>query len=284
MSRWTYSIRGISERRCPLTDRGGEYQGDDFVTYLKEKGMDQKLNIHDMHHQTGVAEHRNRTIVERIKALLHASGLPKNLWGEAAHHVVWLLNRTTTKAVEGMTPYKVAFGKKPNLKGVREWGEKVYVRVEKGTKLGGMLGREGGWGWMKNQRGGRIYWPDTKAISVERNIYFDNLLANCLDEEEESVNIIKMIGDLPVADDLPLVDREDPAIPPVAINQPTVEPDPVSDTQDTSDAEVSNKCICKPTKKILDLLGGHTSWRTSLTTWDAETDYGLDSQCRRVRR
>jgi len=46
------------------------------------------------------------------------SGLPKFLWGEVAKHVVWLLNRMTTKAVEGMTPYKAAFGKKPNLKGI----------------------------------------------------------------------------------------------------------------------------------------------------------------------
>ena len=114
------------------------------MEYLKSKGTHQKLNVHDTHHQTGVAERQNQTIAERIHALLHASGLPKNLWGEVARHVVWLLNRTMTKAVEGMTPYEAAFGKKPNLKGVCEWGENVYVRVEKGTKLGGHV-REGKW-------------------------------------------------------------------------------------------------------------------------------------------
>ena len=124
------------------SDRGGEYQGEEFSEYLKTKGTHQKLNVHDTHHQTGVAECCNRTIAERICTLLHASGLPKNLWGEATRHVVWLLNRTTIKVVEGMTPYEAAFEKKPNLKGVREWGEKVYVRVEKGTKLSGRV-REG---------------------------------------------------------------------------------------------------------------------------------------------
>src|SRR5271168_5309901 len=118
------------------SNRGGEYQGEDFVTYLKSKGTHQNLNVHDAHHQTGVAEHRNQTIAERIWALLHASGLLKNLWGKAACHMVWLLNRTTTKAVEGMTLFEAAFGRKPNLKGVRE---NVYVRVEKGTKLGGRV-------------------------------------------------------------------------------------------------------------------------------------------------
>ena len=49
---------------------------------------------------------------------------------------MWLLNRTITKAVEGTTPFEVAFGKKLDLKGVREWGEQVYVRIEGGTKLG----------------------------------------------------------------------------------------------------------------------------------------------------
>ena len=73
------------------TDRGGEYQEEDFVNYLKSKGTHQKLNVHDTPQQVGVAERRNWTIGERIRALLHASGLPKFLWGEAACHVVWLL-------------------------------------------------------------------------------------------------------------------------------------------------------------------------------------------------
>ena len=109
------------------SDWGGEYLDKEFTLYLKKQGVNQKLTVHDMASQNGVVEQRNRTIVERIRALLHASGLPKFLWGEAAHHVVWLMNRTSTKAVDGMTPYEAAFRRKPNLKDVREWGEKVWV-------------------------------------------------------------------------------------------------------------------------------------------------------------
>ena len=109
------------------SDMGREYQGAVFVEDLKSKGTQQKLNVHDTPQQAGVAERRNRMIGEQIRALLHASGLPKFLWGEAAQHVVWLLNMMMTKAVEGMTPFEAAFGKKPDLKDVREWGEKVYV-------------------------------------------------------------------------------------------------------------------------------------------------------------
>ena len=52
------------------------------------------------------------------------------MWGEVARHVVWLMNRTRTTAVVGMTPYKAAFGKKPDLTDVREWGDKVWVHLE----------------------------------------------------------------------------------------------------------------------------------------------------------
>jgi hypothetical protein len=76
-------------------------------------------------------------IVERIHALLDTSGLPRFLWGEAACHVVWLMNRTLTKSVEGKTPFEAAFGSKPDLQHVREWGENVWVCTETGDKLGG---------------------------------------------------------------------------------------------------------------------------------------------------
>lgn len=126
--------------------------------------------VHDTPQHNGFAECRNRTIVERIHALLHSSGLPKMMWGEAAHHVVWLMNRTLTRAIDGMTPYEAAFGKKPDLRHVREWGEKVWVCIEGGDKLGGCV-KEGRWlGIDEHSKGFRIYWPDKRTVTTERNI------------------------------------------------------------------------------------------------------------------
>jgi hypothetical protein len=155
------------------SDQGSEFTGDDFVNYLKLRGTEQKLTIHDTPQHNGVAKCQNRTIVERIRALLHVSGLPRMLWGEVANHAVWLMNQTSTKAVEGMTPYEAVFGKKPDLWNVWEWGEKVWVCIEGGDKLGGRV-REGHWlGSDKKSNGYHIYWPDKQTVTVERNIYFD---------------------------------------------------------------------------------------------------------------
>ena len=51
-----------------------------FILYLKSQGTKQKLTMHDMPAHNGVAECHNHTIMERVHALLHASGLLKSLW------------------------------------------------------------------------------------------------------------------------------------------------------------------------------------------------------------
>ena len=97
-----------------------------------------------------------------------------------------------------MTPFEAAFGKKPNLRGVHEWGETVYVRVQRGTKLGGRV-KEGRWlGLDEESKGVRVYWPDSKTVTVKRNITYDNSSANRFEEELLAVALSKMIADLPV--------------------------------------------------------------------------------------
>jgi hypothetical protein len=49
------------------------------------------------------------------------SGLPKFLWGEAINHAIWLKNQMAIRALlNGKTPYKMWYGKKPNLARLRE--------------------------------------------------------------------------------------------------------------------------------------------------------------------
>ena len=64
--------------------------GNDFVAHLESKGTRQKLSVHDTHEEAGVSERLNRTLFEKVRAMLHASGLPKFLCGESVRHAVWL--------------------------------------------------------------------------------------------------------------------------------------------------------------------------------------------------
>ena len=64
--------------------------------------------VHDTPKHNGVAEWLNWTLLEWVQAMLHASQLPKFLWGEAVKHAVWLKNQTSTRVLDGS--YKISMG------------------------------------------------------------------------------------------------------------------------------------------------------------------------------
>ena len=228
------------------SDRGGEYLGKEFVMYLKAAGMKQKLTVHDTPQHNGIAERLNCTLLEKVRAMLHESGLPHMLWGEAVHHAVWLKNRTPTKALDGGTPLEAATGQKPNLSQAHVWGSRIWVRVEGGTKLGGHVA-EGRWVGVDDNspNGCRVYWLEKRSITVEQNIYWDPSSAEPLSREgeEEETNVPNAILTaptlVPVTNTTPLA----PAIP-IA---PKVQPPP---------KPLVEKQICKPSQHVADILTG----------------------------
>jgi transposase InsO family protein len=92
---WAQTQKGVKIKRL-RSDRGGEYTRNDFTKFLQEQGTERRLTTHDTPQHNGVAESLNRRLVERIRAFLIQSGLPKMLWAEAAQFVIWLKNRTPT--------------------------------------------------------------------------------------------------------------------------------------------------------------------------------------------
>ena len=177
--------------KCLRSDRGGEYLSDEFSAHLKEKGTVRKLVVHDTPEHNGVAERLNRTLLEKVRAMLHESGLPKFLWAEATAHAVYLKNRTWTRTIGETTPFELLNGHKPNLKSLHPWGCKVRVHDDTGSKLDGRskIGRWMGFD-LETKDGHRVYWQEKRRISVERSVKFnveaDEVVAGELSLEGEN--------------------------------------------------------------------------------------------------
>lgn len=60
--------------------------------------------------------------------MLKAKVLPNWFCGEAVLTAVYVLNRSPTKSVEGMTPFEAWYGKKPGVHHLRMFGCIVYVK------------------------------------------------------------------------------------------------------------------------------------------------------------
>ena len=74
-------------------------------------------------------------LMEKVHVLLHTSGMPQNLWGEALCHSTWLKNHTSTRALGGKTPWQAVYGTLPNLIGLKRFGETAWVHDMSGSKL-----------------------------------------------------------------------------------------------------------------------------------------------------
>ncbi|KAJ9561618.1 hypothetical protein OSB04_006778 [Centaurea solstitialis] len=64
--------------------------------------------------QNGVAERRNRTLMDMVRSMIANSSLPQYLWTEALKAAVHILNRVPSKSVP-KTPYELWTGRKPKL-------------------------------------------------------------------------------------------------------------------------------------------------------------------------
>ena len=172
---WAIHHHNINGFKILHTDRGGEYLDGEFTKYFALKGTKQKMAPHNTPEYNGVAEQLNCTLLEKTWAMLHSSGLLKNLWGEAIKHAVWLKNRTATKALPPRkTPYEMLYKKKLILVSLREWGTKVWVHDRSGTKLDGRV-HAGGWvGFDEEGNAHCTYWPEKHSVTVKQSVKFDD--------------------------------------------------------------------------------------------------------------
>ncbi|KAJ4730414.1 Gag/pol protein [Rhynchospora pubera] len=108
------------------TDRGREYLSDEFKRLCDEKGIVRQLTIPGTPQQNGVAERRNRTLLEMVRSMMAQAKLPISFWGDALLTVAYVLNRVPTKSVS-TTPYKLWTSRKPSLVNLRPWGSMAYV-------------------------------------------------------------------------------------------------------------------------------------------------------------
>lgn len=156
------------------TDRGGEFNSYQFTEFCRAQGIKRQLTAPYTPQQNGVVERRNRTVVEMTRSLLKAMQVPDRLWGEAARHTVYLLNRILTKSVKNVTPYEAWKGVKPKLSHIRVFGCIAYAKNLRGmTKLSDRSRALVNLGMEDGSKAYRLLDPKTLKIVVARDVVFD---------------------------------------------------------------------------------------------------------------
>jgi len=88
------------------TDRGREYLSQIFKEFCEEKGIRRQLTIPGTPQHNGVAERRNRTLLDIVRSMIAHANLLITFWGDALLTAAHILNRMPSKSISA-TPYEL---------------------------------------------------------------------------------------------------------------------------------------------------------------------------------
>jgi hypothetical protein len=108
------------------TDNGSEFLSERLVLFIEHKGIDHVKSAPYVPQQNGRIERENRFLLDQTRTLLNGARLKQELWPEAVSTATYISNRSITHNKE-KTPYELWFGKKPNIKNLKIFGQHASV-------------------------------------------------------------------------------------------------------------------------------------------------------------
>jgi hypothetical protein len=174
-------IENLSERNIKtlMSDNGGEYTSKEFVNFFKDVGIKRELVTPYNPQKNGVAERKNKTIMEAVTTMILDQDIPMHLWEEVARTSVYVHNKLSHSALGFKTPEEMFSGKKPEVIHLKMFGcpEFVHIPKEKRTKLD-PSGKKGIFvGYCEVSKAFKIYIPGYHHIEINIDVTFDEDVA-----------------------------------------------------------------------------------------------------------
>jgi transposase InsO family protein len=159
---------------CLRTDRGGEFNSLDFRKYCEDNGIKRQLTAAYTPQQNGIAERKNRTIMDMVRSMLACREVPKEFWPEAVNWAIYILNRSPTTALNDITPEEAWSSTKPFVKHFRIFGCIAYTHVPDAQrrKLDDKSVKCIFLGVSEESKAYRLYNPISKKIIISRDVIF----------------------------------------------------------------------------------------------------------------
>ncbi|GJV42649.1 ribonuclease H-like domain-containing protein [Tanacetum coccineum] len=169
--------------------------------------------------QNGVAERRNRTLIEAARTMLVDSKLPTIFWAETVNIACYVLNRVLVIKTHNKTPYELIRGRNPLIDFMKPFGCPVTILNNK-DHLGKFDGKadEGFFvGYPVVSKAMRVFNKRTRIVEESLNIRFlenaPNVIGNGpdwlfdVDSLSKSMNYVPVIAENQTND--PKVSEED---------------------------------------------------------------------------
>ncbi|GJU14105.1 retrovirus-related pol polyprotein from transposon TNT 1-94 [Tanacetum coccineum] len=113
------------------TDNGTEFRNSILVNFCDEKGISQNFSSPYTPKQNGVAERKNRTLIEAARIMLSGLVFSKQYWTEAVATACYTQNRSTIVKRNLKSPYEIFRKIIPNINFLYVFGCPVYIHNNK---------------------------------------------------------------------------------------------------------------------------------------------------------
>ncbi|GKC65491.1 putative ribonuclease H-like domain-containing protein, partial [Tanacetum coccineum] len=163
--------------RC---DNGTEFKNKEMNEFCEKKGILRHYSVARTPQQNGVAERRNRTLIEAVRTMLANSKLPTSFWAKAVNTACYVQNRVLVVKPHNKTPYELFHGRTPTLSFMRPFGCPVTIlnTIDHLGKFDGKADEGFFVGYSLNSKAFRVFNSRTRIVEENLHIRFSENTPN----------------------------------------------------------------------------------------------------------
>nr|GEU34594.1 putative ribonuclease H-like domain-containing protein [Tanacetum cinerariifolium] len=109
------------------SDNGTEFKNSDLNQFCGLKGIKREFSVPRTPQQNGIAERKNKTLIEAAQTMLADSLLPIEFWAEVVNTACYVQNRVLVTKPHNKTPYELLHGRTPSIGFMRPFGCPVTI-------------------------------------------------------------------------------------------------------------------------------------------------------------
>ncbi|GKB48187.1 putative ribonuclease H-like domain-containing protein, partial [Tanacetum coccineum] len=131
LKRFITEIENLVDKKVKIIrcDNRTELKNRVMSEFCKKKGIKKEFSVARTPQQNGVAERRNRTLIEAARTMLADSKLPTKFWAEAVNTACYVQNRVLVVKPHNKTPYELFRGRTSSLSFMRPFGCHVSILI-----------------------------------------------------------------------------------------------------------------------------------------------------------
>ncbi|GKA43558.1 putative ribonuclease H-like domain-containing protein [Tanacetum coccineum] len=163
--------------RC---DNGTEFKNKVMNQFCEMKGIKREFSVARTPQQNGVAERKNRTLIEAARTMLADSKLPTTFWAEAVNTACYVQNRVLVIKPHNKTPYELFLGRKHALSFMRPFGCPVTIlnTIDHLGKFDGKADEGFFVRYSTNSKAFRVFNSRTRIVKENLHVKFNENIHN----------------------------------------------------------------------------------------------------------